>query len=391
MNSPRNPLARACFSLSRRRCLQAAFAAITGALFPLLSVEAGGRTLAAAPPAREKVRGVNLGGWLVLEKWMTPSVFAGTDAGDEYTFLQKLGAEGEKRLRAHHDTFITEDDFAWIAGCGLNAVRIPIGYWILEGDAPFVAAADKLDWAFHMATKHKLKVLLDLHGAPGSQNGWDHSGKAGAIDWPKKENVARTLDIIEALTKRYGAQHSLWGLELLNEPRWDVPLDVLKDYYQEGYKRVRQHTNKERVAVVLQDSFRPFAWEKFMPEPEYSNVLLDTHLYQCYTDDDRKHDAWQHVQQSVGDWKKQLDTTQKSLPGIVGEWSFSLDPASLQGLDEFHREVAIRAYGDSELLTFETGAGWFYWNYKLEYGSDWNFRDLVKRGVLPAKFGSQPS
>lgn len=29
------------------------------------------------------LQGVNLGGWLVLEKWMTPSLFDGTTAADE--------------------------------------------------------------------------------------------------------------------------------------------------------------------------------------------------------------------------------------------------------------------------------------------------------------------
>ena len=30
----------------------------------------------------QKLRGVNLGGWLVLEKWMTPSLFEGLQATD---------------------------------------------------------------------------------------------------------------------------------------------------------------------------------------------------------------------------------------------------------------------------------------------------------------------
>lgn len=32
------------------------------------------------------MRGVNLGGWLVLEKWMTPSVFGCLDAVGETTY-----------------------------------------------------------------------------------------------------------------------------------------------------------------------------------------------------------------------------------------------------------------------------------------------------------------
>jgi len=30
------------------------------------------------------IKGVNLGNWLVLEKWMSPALFEGTGAQDEY-------------------------------------------------------------------------------------------------------------------------------------------------------------------------------------------------------------------------------------------------------------------------------------------------------------------
>ena len=73
----------------------------------------------------EPLRGVNLGGWLVLEPWMTPSLFAGTDAKDEYTFMTTPDAAA--KLRRHHETFITEDDFAWLGEQGLDLVRLPVG------------------------------------------------------------------------------------------------------------------------------------------------------------------------------------------------------------------------------------------------------------------------
>ena len=53
-----------------------------------------------------KLRGVNLGGWLVLEKWMTPSVFEGLDAVDETTFCVELGDRAETVLKAHFYTTV---------------------------------------------------------------------------------------------------------------------------------------------------------------------------------------------------------------------------------------------------------------------------------------------
>ena len=40
-----------------------------------------------------KVKGVNLGNWLVLEKWMSPSLFDGTTAEDEYYLPTQLSKE----------------------------------------------------------------------------------------------------------------------------------------------------------------------------------------------------------------------------------------------------------------------------------------------------------
>ena len=44
-----------------------------------------------------------------------------------------------ERLRAaildHRSSFITESDFAAMAAGGVNAVRLPVGYWALEMSA----------------------------------------------------------------------------------------------------------------------------------------------------------------------------------------------------------------------------------------------------------------
>ena len=48
------------------------------------------------------VRGVNLGSWLVLEYWMTPEVFSGTGAVDEYTLARALPHEEYEALMKNH-------------------------------------------------------------------------------------------------------------------------------------------------------------------------------------------------------------------------------------------------------------------------------------------------
>ncbi len=137
---------------------------------------------------RTKLRGVNLGSWLLLEKWMVPSLFEGLEATDETTWCAELGPAAGERLRQHWDSFITREDFAWIAGRGLNAVRIPIGHWIFGADYPYhpkygahrypfvTGGIEVLDRALDWAHEFVLTVIIDLHAAPGCQNGFDNGG-----------------------------------------------------------------------------------------------------------------------------------------------------------------------------------------------------------------------
>jgi glucan 1,3-beta-glucosidase len=347
-----------------------------------------GKTAGTADPTSAKLRGVNLGAWLVLEKWMVPDVYRGTNAGDEYNLCLALGDQAKGRLDHHRETFITAEDFHWIADCGLNAVRLPVGYWALEAPKPYVESSTFVDFALDQAQKNGLKLLLDLHGAPGSQNGWDHSGRSGPINWPKDpQNILETLRVLETFAQKYGRHPALHGIELLNEPRDVVPLEILQRFYQDAYARLRPHLDP-RVAIVFHDSFRPLAWKQFMQEPAFSNVILDTHLYQCFDEAARRRTAQEQLAFAVNR-KSALDEMQREeLPTIVGEWSLALPERAMNGLSPLQIASVTRAYAGAQLLNYESTRGWFFWSYKLQRGSEWNFRHCVERGLLPGNFAA---
>ena len=128
----------------------------------------------------EKVRGVNLGGWLVLEPWITPSLFElwakNQNVKDEYTYTQTLGKkEALKRLDKHWRTWITQADFQAIRKAGLNHVRIPIGYWAvtpISGDPYVQGQLAYMDNAIKWARNSALKVMIDLHGGQSALRGY---------------------------------------------------------------------------------------------------------------------------------------------------------------------------------------------------------------------------
>ncbi|MDN8901983.1 hypothetical protein Q0O39_13890, partial [Staphylococcus aureus] len=63
--------------------------------------------------------------WLVIEPWITPSLFDNTGNNgivDEWTFAAYQDRnKAQAALQQHWDTFYTENDFAQIAGeCGVH-------------------------------------------------------------------------------------------------------------------------------------------------------------------------------------------------------------------------------------------------------------------------------
>ena len=82
--------------------------------------------------------GTNLGGWMVLEPWITPSLFyrfldkTHSDGVGiaTHSFCEALGpTEGNAVLKEHWDTWITEDTFKEMAQREVEIIRLPIGDW----------------------------------------------------------------------------------------------------------------------------------------------------------------------------------------------------------------------------------------------------------------------
>lgn len=50
-----------------------------------------------------------------------------------------------------------------------------------------------------------MKVIIDLHAAPGSQNGFEHSAsRDGFQEWGTiDDNIQETVSVIDFLTARY--------------------------------------------------------------------------------------------------------------------------------------------------------------------------------------------
>ncbi|KAF8919326.1 glycoside hydrolase [Mucidula mucida] len=207
----------------------------------------------------DKIRGVNIGGWLTIEPPLiflySPALFEpfGTEAVDEYTLHTLIKAQDGNwdKIEEHYKTFITEQDFANIAAAGLNFVRIPIPYWAIEvrEGEPFFP---KVAWTYFLkgiewARKYGIRINLDFHALPGSQNGWNHSGKLGTVNFLNGPmgyaNAQRSLDYIRIIAEfisqpQYRDVVVLFGIA--NEVQGStVGKEQVQAFYLQAYEIVR--------------------------------------------------------------------------------------------------------------------------------------------------------
>jgi glucan 1,3-beta-glucosidase len=163
--------------------------------------------------------------------------------------------EASNRLQAHWSSWITESDFQQIASLGLNFVRIPIGYWSVspvQGDPYVQGAYDYLAKALDWASNHNLKVMIDLHGAPGSQNGFDNSGRKGDINWRLGDTIAQTHTALNKIRDDHASHPAVAAIELLNEPMGStVGMDTVRQFYMDGWGDLKG----SNVAITFHDAF----------------------------------------------------------------------------------------------------------------------------------------
>lgn len=328
----------------------------------------------------QPLKGVNLGGWLVLERWMTPAVFKGTDAVDEYTLSQT--AEGRGAIKKHRDTFIQESDFVWLRDNGIDAIRLPIGYWIFESSDSLVPQVRYVDWAMKMAHAYNIKVIIDLHGLKGSQNGYDHSGKVGKSEWFKHATYRDdTLHVLAAIAERYKDDPQLWGIQIINEPKFGLLHFKLRSFYKKAY-RVLEGILRPETHIIYSDGFTPRTLSGALGHSaQDGQIVMDVHLYHG-TKFWTKFTTLEQYYRSLYHQTKLLKHLSKTQPVIVGEWSGTLRQSVFDSFPVAEHSALVKEHSKRQIESFKYTAGWFYWSYKTEQPGVWHFRSQVEAGII---------
>ena len=348
-------------------------------------VQASGRSLYDAQGNRLQLRGINAGQILLQEGWMSPFALEPLknpdgsyvkDDGDniqypEFTEMELRqaltnnpnleGYDVEQLLSYYYSCFFTEEDFRIIKeDLGLNVIRLPFFYLnILNEDLTRkeeTQAFAYLDWFVEQAGNHGLYVILDLHGAPGSQSGYEHAGsvKGEAGLWGSEENVAATVDLWDYVSEHYLNTRPDLGkwiasYDLLNEPTYTYKGTTTKQcwaVFDRIYDVIRNNGDSHVITFCCCWDFAAlpdpldYGWENVQYQYHWYNWRNDLLPYDLFS-------AYQDLSNIGRDY---------DVPVLIGEFT------AFEDRDAWNKMLSLY---DSR------GYNWTIWNYKTTVTGWW--------------------
>ena len=202
------------------KILSGLFAAL---LFPLIAsaqfVRVEGRNFVRPDGAMLKMKGTNLGNWLVPEGYMW-RFKDGPQSPREIEAAVELLLGPDKAAafwQDYRDRYVTQADIEFIAQTGSNTLRVPLHYkFFLE---PAGEGFRRLDQVVKWSRTAGLLLILDLHCAPGGQTGTNIDDSRG-YPWLFESKLAQEelLTVWRNLAKHYRDEPIILGYDLLNEP-----------------------------------------------------------------------------------------------------------------------------------------------------------------------------
>lgn len=331
------------------------------------------------------LRGTNAGGYMLQEIWMcaTKGYTDDNKIGNIHSQMDIINAlnrrftkeQTQTLIKTYEDNFWTYKDFENCAKLGINCIRLPIWYRNLvdENGNWYSNAFERMDWFIEQAGKYGIYVIIDMHGAYGSQNGSHNSGiYGGTTNQQKKDNSklfygtnaennqALFYDMWSKIAEHYKGNPIVAGYDLLNEPMADYMnkddvdntkperLSLLWDVYDKAYKKIRS-VDKDHI-IIMEAVWDP----NTLPKPtdkSWENVMYEYHQY-LYDKYDIKEAQIEAMQSKI----KAINDASYNVPSYIGEFNYMSNSATW--------EAGLELLNQNDL-------NWTSWNYKCtaQYGN----------------------
>ncbi|XAO27876.1 hypothetical protein I312_106740 [Cryptococcus bacillisporus CA1280] len=287
------------------------------------------------------MRGVNIGGWLVLEPWITPSIFKGKPGWviDKWTYGVYMNNRTDTigDIRNHWNTWFSYTELQNIAAVGLNTIRIQIGFWSvipLENGASYL-------------------VMVDVQGCPGGQNGFENSGIRSSF-----------------------YNNTVIAIELINEPfpYTNAERDILKSYYEAGYgTHIYTMFDTDLITMGYSESLDWYCGQK-----DYLVTSNNVHwtIVGEFAPANTDCAYWLNGRGMGARYDNTLNTSALlQYPGDCGGKT-GADPSKFSAV---YVEYLAKSF-ETQTWVYEQASGWVMWTWKTEQAADWSMQTGITNG-----------
>jgi aryl-phospho-beta-D-glucosidase BglC (GH1 family) len=339
-------------------CLLAIAACSHAALAQLSALHASGRSIVNASGTTVLLKGMNLGGFMVMEPWMCPADSGGLP--DTYSIIKELDsrfgvAEEQTLIRDYQQDWITTQDFVNLKNAGFNVVRVPV-WW---GNFYPIAnvsnsgwrsdAFTELDWVVSQAAAQGIYTIIDMHGVVGGQSTSDDTGQQNVnAYWTNSNDQGNTAYMWWEIANHYKGNGNVAGYDLINEPMNAPSNSAVISAYASLYTTVRSADPSH--IVIIEGTFGSWDWS-MLPSPSsegWTNVVYQMHEYEW---NDSEAQVEQGSVNQVNDFNNHASW---NVPGYVGEWND-------MGYGSAANQYSVNTYDNG-------GESWSMWAYKATDG-----------------------
>lgn len=198
---------------------------------------------------------------------------------------------------AFYENYISTEDMDTLSEIGVNVVRLPFEWSFFmkpvfndgkvswKDDAEyFEEKLDFLERKVNEFGERGIYVILDLHVAPGGQNGGGYRtnpsffrSKTEGLD---ESNQRLALKIWREIAKRFCNNPTIAGYDIINEPGGVDFQKYIVPFYNEAYKTIRSKDSNH--IIIMETKFNTYKSEGNLPKPAekgWKNVVYSTHDY----------------------------------------------------------------------------------------------------------------